>query len=165
MLGGAGTLITSHAKKGSIDEFGKAVESTASAVCMLTEAAAQAAYLVGISDPTNSAPIPGLVDQIEFARCNQAIATTCQTLLSTSSTQQQVLASATVIAKHTSLLCNACKQASSKTSNPVAKKHFVQAAKEVTNSTANLVKNIKVCVWCGSLGCDVCGLCDCMVCE
>jgi hypothetical protein len=55
----------------------------------------------------------------------------------------QVLAAATVIAKHTSVLCNACKVASSKTSNPVAKKHFVQAAKEVANSTAGLVKNIK----------------------
>ncbi len=55
-----------------------------------------------------------------------------------------MLAAATVIAKHTSVLCNACKQASSKTTNPVAKKHFVQAAKEVANSTANLVKNIKV---------------------
>ena len=49
-----------------------------------------------------------------------------------------------MIAKHTSVLCNACKVASSKTSNPVAKRHFVQAAKEVANSTANLVKNIKV---------------------
>ena len=58
----------------------------------------------------------------------------------------QVLAAATVIAKHTSVLCNACKVASSKTSNPVAKRHFVQAAKEVANSTANLVKNIKVYV-------------------
>ena len=55
-----------------------------------------------------------------------------------------MLAAATVIAKHTSVLCNACKVASSKTSNPVAKRHFVQAAKEVANSTANLVKNIKV---------------------
>eukprot|EP00731_Ephydatia_muelleri_P016952 Em0010g50a len=63
--------------------------------------AAQAAYLVGISDPSSTAAIPGLVDQNQFAR------------------------------------------RSSKTSNPVAKKHFVQAAKEVANSTANLVKNIK----------------------
>ena len=55
-----------------------------------------------------------------------------------------MLAAATVIAKHTSVLCNACKLASSKTNNPVAKKHFVQAAKDVANSTANLVKNIKV---------------------
>lgn len=60
-----------------------------------------------------------------------------------------------MIAKHTSVLCNACKQASSKTSNPVAKRHFVQAAKEVANSTANLVKNIKVSSLqsrCGSVG-------------
>jgi len=56
----------------------------------------------------------------------------------------QVLSAATVIAKHTSILCNACKLASGKTSNPVAKKHFVQAAKDVANCTANLAKNIKV---------------------
>lgn len=56
----------------------------------------------------------------------------------------QVLAAATEVAKHTSALCNICRVASSKTSNPVAKKHFVQSAKDVANSTANLVKSIKV---------------------
>jgi talin len=55
----------------------------------------------------------------------------------------QVLSAATVIAKHTSSLCNACRLASSKTTNPVAKRHFVQSAKDVANSTANLVKEIK----------------------
>lgn len=55
----------------------------------------------------------------------------------------QVLSAATIIAKHTSALCNACRVASSKTTNPVAKRHFVQSAKEVANSTANLVKEIK----------------------
>lgn len=49
-----------------------------------------------------------------------------------------------MIAKHTSSLCNACRLASSKTTNPVAKRHFVQSAKEVANSTANLVKEIKM---------------------
>lgn len=34
--------------------------------------------------------------------------------------------------------------ASSRTTNPVAKKQFVQAAKDVASATANLVKNIKV---------------------
>lgn len=57
---------------------------------------------------------------------------------------QQVLSAATIVAKHTSALCNACRLASSKTTNPVAKRHFVQSAKEVANSTANLVKTIKV---------------------
>ena len=56
----------------------------------------------------------------------------------------QVLSAATIVAKHTSALCNACRLASSKTSNPAAKRHFVQSAKEVANSTANLVKTIKV---------------------
>ena len=56
----------------------------------------------------------------------------------------QVLSAATVVAKHTSALCNACRLASSKTANPVAKRHFVQSAKDVANSTANLVKAIKV---------------------
>jgi hypothetical protein len=55
----------------------------------------------------------------------------------------QVLSAATVIAKHTSSLCNACRVASSKTSEPQAKRHFVQAAKDVANSTAALVKEIK----------------------
>lgn len=56
----------------------------------------------------------------------------------------QVLSAATIVAKHTSALCNACRLASSKTTNPAAKRHFVQSAKEVANSTANLVKTIKV---------------------
>ena len=56
----------------------------------------------------------------------------------------QVLSAATVIAKHTAALCQACKAASTKTDNPVAKRHFVQSAKDVANSTANLVKYIKV---------------------
>ena len=58
----------------------------------------------------------------------------------------QVLGAATSVAKHTSALCNACKAASAKTDNPAAKRQFVQAAKDVANNTANLVKNIKVCI-------------------
>lgn len=60
----------------------------------------------------------------------------------------QVLSAATVVAKHTSALCNACRLASSKTANPVAKRHFVQSAKDVANSTASLVKAIKVKRFC-----------------
>lgn len=54
-----------------------------------------------------------------------------------------MLEAATIIAKHTSALCNACRSASSKTTNPVAKRQFVQSAKAVANSTAALVKEIK----------------------
>ena len=90
MLGEAGAHITTHAKKGDHEQFGKAVENTSLAVCQLTEAASQAAYLVGIADPSSTAATPGLVDQNQFARASQAISMACQNLLKPSSTQQQV---------------------------------------------------------------------------
>ncbi|GFR75669.1 kynurenine/alpha-aminoadipate aminotransferase mitochondrial, partial [Elysia marginata] len=102
-----------------------------------------AAYLVGISDPASEPGRPGVVDQSQFARANQAIQMACQNLTNPASSQQQVLSAATVVAKHTSSLCNSCRTASSKTANPVAKRHFVQSAKDVANSTASLVKAIK----------------------
>eukprot|EP00063_Salmo_salar_P007922 XP_013982757.1 PREDICTED: talin-2-like [Salmo salar] len=102
-----------------------------------------ASYLVGVSDPNSQAGHQGLVDAIQFARANQAIQMACQNLVDPDSSPSQVLSSATIVAKHTSALCNACRLASSKTANPTAKRHFVQSAKEVANSTANLVKTIK----------------------
>lgn len=126
----------------------------------------QAAYLVGVSDPNSSAGQKGLVDPAQFARANQSIQMACQNLVDPACTQSQVepdpwrvrgvwrphpgvcvlqvLSAATIVAKHTSALCNACRLASSRTSNPVAKRQFVQSAKEVANTTANLVKSIKV---------------------
>ncbi|KAK3096284.1 hypothetical protein FSP39_025308 [Pinctada imbricata] len=142
-LGDAMTGITNHAKKGELENFCDSVQGFSGAVCGLTEAASQAAYLVGISDPASEPGRPGLVDQSQFARANQAIQMACQNLVNPASSQQQVLSAATVVAKHTSALCNACRLASSKTANPVAKRHFVQSAKDVANSTANLVKAIK----------------------
>lgn len=84
-----------------------------------------------------------MVDQAQFARAQQAIQQGCAALSSSASPQKQVLEAATVIAKHTSALCNSCRIASSKTTNPVAKRQFVQSAKAVANSTAALVKDIK----------------------
>ncbi|XP_013386332.1 talin-1 isoform X1 [Lingula anatina] len=142
-LGDSMLGITDHAKRGALEEFCGSVKQFAGSVCGLTEAAAQAAYLVGISDRASEPGKPGLVDQSQFSRANQAIQMACETLTDPSSTQQQVLSAATVVAKHTSALCNICRVASSKTTNPVAKRHFVQSAKDVANSTANLVKAIK----------------------
>ncbi|KAL3884759.1 hypothetical protein ACJMK2_024867 [Sinanodonta woodiana] len=142
-LGDAMTGISNHAKKGEVEDFCSSVQNFSSSVCGLTEAAVQAAYLVGISDPASEPGRPGLVDQSQFSRANQAIQMACQNLTNPASSQQQVLSAATVVAKHTSALCNACRVASSKTDNPVAKRHFVQSAKDVANSTANLVKAIK----------------------
>ncbi|XP_023214626.1 talin-2-like, partial [Centruroides sculpturatus] len=137
------TGIANHAKQGAREKFGEAVKDVSDAICGLIESAAQAAYLVGVSDPSSVTGRPGLVDPVHFARASQAIQMACQQLINPTSNQQQILSAATVIAKHTSSLCNSCRLASSKTTNPVAKRQFVQSAKDVANATANLVKEIK----------------------
>ncbi|XP_053998839.1 talin-1 isoform X3 [Hylaeus anthracinus] len=142
-LGDGMTGIANHAKKSEHEQFSVAVRGVSSSICGLIEAAAQAAYLAGVSDPTSVAGKPGLVDQAQFLRAAQAIHTGCQNLGNPTSTEQQVVSAATMIAKYTSALCNACREASNKTSNPVAKRHFVQSAKDVANSTSVLVKEIK----------------------
>ncbi|MED6267552.1 Talin-2, partial [Characodon lateralis] len=143
VLGESMAGISQNCKTGDVLAFGDCVGSASKALCGLTEAAAQASYLVGVSDPNSQAGHQGLVDPIQFARANQAIQMACQNLVDPKSSPSQVLSAATIVAKHTSALCNACRLASSKTTNPVAKRHFVQSAKEVANTTANLVKTIK----------------------
>ena len=51
----------------------------------------QAAYLVGIADPASEPGRPGLVDQSQFSRANQAIQMACQNLTNPASSQQQVI--------------------------------------------------------------------------
>uniref|UniRef100_A0A665TW41 Talin-2-like n=1 Tax=Echeneis naucrates TaxID=173247 RepID=A0A665TW41_ECHNA len=143
VLGESMAGISQNCKTGDVPAFGDCVGSASKALCGLTEAAGQASYLVGVSDPNSQAGHQGLVDPIQFAKANQAIQMACQNLVDPDSSPSQVLSAATIVAKHTSALCNACRLASSKTTNPVAKRHFVQSAKEVANSTANLVKTIK----------------------
>uniref|UniRef100_A0AAQ5X3I9 Talin 1 n=1 Tax=Amphiprion ocellaris TaxID=80972 RepID=A0AAQ5X3I9_AMPOC len=143
ILGESMAGISHNAKNSNLPEFGDSVSGGSKALCGLTEAATQAAYLVGVSDPNSSAGQKGLVDPAQFARANQSIQMACQNLVDPACTQSQVLSAATIVAKHTSALCNACRLASSKTPNPVAKRQFVQSAKEVANTTANLVKSIK----------------------
>ncbi|XP_071063244.1 talin-2a isoform X1 [Pseudochaenichthys georgianus] len=143
VLGESMAGISQNCKTGDVLSFGDCVGSASRALCGLTEAAGQASYLVGVSDPNSQAGHQGLVDPIQFAKANQAIQMACQNLVDPGSSPSQVLSSATIVAKHTSALCNACRLASSRTTNPIAKRHFVQSAKEVANSTANLVKTIK----------------------
>uniref|UniRef100_H2ZQQ1 FERM domain-containing protein n=1 Tax=Ciona savignyi TaxID=51511 RepID=H2ZQQ1_CIOSA len=143
MLGESMSGITQHARASELESFGEAVTATQKSLIGLTEAAAQAAYLVGIADPNSEAGTQGLVDQTQFARANQAIQMACQSLLDPSSNQPQVLSAATIVAKYTSALCNVCRVASNKTTNTVARKHFVHSAKEVAHATANLVRTIK----------------------
>ncbi|KAH1007343.1 hypothetical protein HUJ04_004589 [Dendroctonus ponderosae] len=151
VLGDALTGMTNTARLSEHEKFADHIRSFSSAICSLVETSAQTAYLVssfpvqkvGVSDSSSIAGRPGLVDQAQFARASQAIRKGCEALTSSASPQKQVLEAATVIAKHTSALCNSCRGASFKTTNPVAKRQFVQSAKAVANSTSALVKEIK----------------------
>ncbi|RXM33648.1 Talin-2 [Acipenser ruthenus] len=91
--------------------------------------------MAGISHNCKTGDLPAFGDCVSVAS---------KALCGLTEAAGQVLSAATIVAKHTSALCNACRIASSKTGNPVAKRHFVQSAKEVANSTANLVKTIKM---------------------
>uniref|UniRef100_A0A3Q0SYV9 Talin 2a n=1 Tax=Amphilophus citrinellus TaxID=61819 RepID=A0A3Q0SYV9_AMPCI len=124
VLGESMAGISQNCKTGDVSAFGDCVGSASKALCGLTEAAGQASYLVGVSDPNSQAGHQGLVDPIQFAKANQAIQMACQNLVDPESSPSQVLSAATIVAKHTSALCNACRLASSKTTNPVAKRHF-----------------------------------------
>ncbi|XP_049817811.1 talin-2 isoform X3 [Aethina tumida] len=144
ILGEGMTGITNCAKAPDPEKFSEYINTFSGVICSLVEASAQSAYLVGASDTTSVAGRPGLLDQSQFARASQAIRQGCADLSNPTNPQKQVLDAATMIAKHTSALCNSCRNASNKTTNPVAKRHFVQSAKAVANSTAALVKEIKI---------------------
>ncbi|XP_041983893.1 talin-1 isoform X2 [Aricia agestis] len=135
--------MASAVKKSETERFCRSVSGVASAVQGLVECTAQAAYLVAVSDETSVAGRPGLVDQAQFARAALAIEQACAVFCDGNADLQQVLGAATVLAKHTSALCNACRVASGRSVEPQSKRHFVEAAKDVANCTAALVKEIK----------------------
>ncbi|KAF6133334.1 talin 2 [Phyllostomus discolor] len=91
VLGESMAGISQNAKTGDLPAFGECVGVASKALCGLTEAAAQAAYLVGISDPNSQAGHQGLVDPIQFARANQAIQMACQNLVDPGSSPSQVI--------------------------------------------------------------------------
>ena len=76
-LGDGMTGIANNAKKSEHEPFGEAVKDVANAITGLVEAAAQAAYLVGISEPSSVAGRVGVVDQAAFARASQVINDLC----------------------------------------------------------------------------------------
>ena len=130
-------------KQGQPASLARAVTGLASAVCGLAESAAQAAYLVAASDPTSTTARPGLADQTALARAASAIDAACRELCAPQATEPRVLAAATAVARHTSALCHACREASARAAAPQAKRHFVQAAKDVASCTSVLVRAIK----------------------
>lgn len=91
LVGDGMTGIANHAKKGQHEQFSSSVRGASAAICGLVEAASQASYLVGVSDPSSVAGRPGIVDQAMLNRAAQAINAACQGLSNPASTQQQVI--------------------------------------------------------------------------
>ncbi|KNC83010.1 hypothetical protein SARC_04713 [Sphaeroforma arctica JP610] len=109
----------------------------------LIEAAHHAAYLVAVSDSASKPAESGCIDASQISASHQQIRESCAKLQSIDSDQQGILEAVTVIAKHTSSLCAACKVASAKTHNPIAKQNFISLARGIASTTGALVKDIK----------------------
>jgi talin len=56
----------------------------------------------------------------------------------------KILTLASIIAKNTSTLCGISRDASTNTTNSIAGRRFVQSAKDIATSTAELVRKIKL---------------------
>ncbi|CAF3470464.1 unnamed protein product [Rotaria socialis] len=143
-LGEAMTHIASASKNTNHQLFSQAVQDASKAVCSLAESSAQASYLIGISEATSTKGSSAIVDQPLFTRSVTIIRHACADLSNTNIDRKEILPLATKIAKNTSVLCNAARDASSNTTNPIARRRFVESAKDVANGTAELVRTIKV---------------------
>lgn len=119
--------------------FCKCIEVTTAAVCGLVETAAHSAYLLGVSDVESKRGRPQIIDLAQFIDGSHTLQETCHQLRSillgaghsAPDQKQQLIQAATQIAHSTASLCNASQQASARTNNILAKRHFVQSAKQV----------------------------------
>ncbi|KHJ45469.1 I/LWEQ domain protein [Trichuris suis] len=155
--------IAHYAKQGELSMFCQSVRMVSDAVCGLGETAAQvffhwqrftgvqfwlcllqAAYLVGVADANSIPGTPELINMNRFNASVQSVVEACEKISSRKLNQAEILEAATVIAKQTTLLANICRDASSQTSDAGAKRHFINYARDVASSTANLIKAIKV---------------------
>ncbi|UJR28105.1 hypothetical protein I4U23_009360 [Adineta vaga] len=143
-LGEAMTHIASASKNSNHQLFTQAVQDASTAVCHLAESSAQASYLIGVSETNSSKGTSAVVDQPLFTQSVTAIRHACSDLSNPNIDRKDVLILATTVAKNTSVLCNAARDASSNTTNPIARRRFVESAKDVANATAELVRTIKV---------------------
>lgn len=132
-----------NAKQSQYVEFGHSLNQVSDSIRCLIESAVQASYLIGVSHPTSSSGRPGIIDQTQLSRAYQGIRQNCDIVSSLNTTKQQKITALTAVAKQTSFLCTVCRRASLNTSNPVAKNEFIEGAKLVANTTADLVQEVK----------------------
>jgi len=120
------------------------IKASTLTICELIEKCAHSAYLIAAADPTSVAGKPSLVNIDDLQKASDEIEKACDQIKDGKKNLQEVINAAAKIAKYTSEICNAGRNASSITNNKASKHHFVQLAKEVASSTAALVKEIKL---------------------
>ncbi|ESN95995.1 hypothetical protein HELRODRAFT_193464 [Helobdella robusta] len=139
------TALSRSANDNDLSSFRRSIinftHNIISIVCHVTGAADRLRMYPDAQQP----PLPPLhIDQSQLVTSQQAIQSACSTLQNLNNTQQQILSSASLIARHTSAVCNICRLTSTSTEDPVAKKLLVQHARNVANNTAALVRAIKI---------------------
>ncbi|KAK0407513.1 hypothetical protein QR680_019234 [Steinernema hermaphroditum] len=142
-LGEGMTGIARHAKKSEVQGVCESVHEAAEAVCGLARAAAQSAYLVGVADARSMPGRAAVIDVPRFERSVTYVKQVCERIAQQDYNQQQLLGDGTEVAKHTSALANICRSASERTSNVTVKKQFINGARDLASSTANLITAIR----------------------
>ncbi|CAI4221289.1 unnamed protein product [Auanema sp. JU1783] len=142
-LGEAMTGIARSARAMDTRALCTCVRSSADALCALAESASQSAYLVGVAHPKSVRGQTAVIDASRIQRNCQQVRQICQRIESQQYTQEQLLDDATIVAKHTSMLANLCREASDRSTNVNVKKHFINSARNIASYTANLITSVR----------------------
>lgn len=138
------TGLTAASRGGNIKRIGQVVVELAQAIKDITDGNIQAAYLIGISDPSSVAATSRVINQSQFIEGVNEIKVACKTLTQEDCSNEAIMEAAGIIAKYTAALCNTSKEAGQKSNiNYTSKTKFLNSAREIATYTAALVKSIK----------------------
>ena len=142
-VGAVGALNT-LARGGDMAKLSNKLVEAANVISSISEVSARAAYLVGISDPTSIPASPGPLDRHSISQCVKDVKDSCKSLIDPKNTQKEILETAGIIAKNTSILCGICKTAGQNTAvSGSSRKRCLDLAKEMADATASLATSIK----------------------
>ncbi|CAD6186281.1 unnamed protein product [Caenorhabditis auriculariae] len=142
-LGAAMTSIARNAKAMDTAGFCASVRNSSEAVCSLAEAAAQSAYLVGVSHPESVVGRAALIDMTTVSRSVAAVKEACEAIERGQLSQEELLNATTSTAKHTSAIAQICRNASDVSSNMNVRKHLVNSTHDLASKTAALIEAVK----------------------
>ncbi|ORX59304.1 hypothetical protein BCR36DRAFT_408797 [Piromyces finnis] len=138
------TNLTAASRGGNIKKIGQVVVELAEAIKEITDGNIQAAYLIGIADPSSVAATSRVINQNQFIEGVNEIKSSCKILTQEDCSNEAIMEAASIIAKYTAALCNTSKEAGKKSNISYnSKTKFLNSAREIATYTAALVKSIK----------------------